>query len=71
MSPVTPPEAQNVTNDFFLARVSLDDVETLVPLRPIRHMTLAEGLRLAAWIVLLADPDEEEFPAILEALVNT
>jgi hypothetical protein len=34
-------------------------------------MTLAEGLRLAAWIVLLADPDEEEFPAILEALVNT
>jgi hypothetical protein len=71
MSPVTPPEAQDTSNDFFLERVSIDDVDMLVPLRPIHHMTLGEGLRLAAWIVMLADPNQDEFPAVLAALVDS
>jgi hypothetical protein len=38
---------------------------------PKNLMTRAEALRHAAWIVALADPLEEEFPAVLAAVRST
>jgi hypothetical protein len=63
----TPP--LNVTNDFFVELVTINDEPTLVPLRPITHMTKGEGLRLAAWIIALADSEGKEFPRVLEAVL--
>lgn len=34
-------------------------------------ITKKEALVLAAWLVALADPGDEEFPAILEAVRST
>lgn len=34
-------------------------------------MTRDESLRMAAWIVVLADPEGERFQAILDAIQNT
>lgn len=55
-----------ITNDFHLA-VRYGE---LIPLRPITHMTKEQGLRLAAWIVFLVDPDQETFGELLEELLG-
>ena len=38
---------------------------------PKTEMTKSEALRHAAWLVALADPLDEEFPAVLEAVRAT
>jgi hypothetical protein len=44
--------------------------EAIVVMRPRQHMTKAEALNLAAYLVVLAD-ENDEFPALLEAVKNT
>lgn len=39
--------------------------------RPPHVMTRAQALRAAAWIVALADPLDEDFPAVLAAIRST
>lgn len=45
----------------------------IVPMMPIGEMTPAKALRLAAWIVALADHSEDhaDFKAVLAAVTNT
>lgn len=54
--------AQDTSNKFKLVIVG----DRLGALEPIpQSMSRAEALLLAAWIVLLADPDGEEFQTVL------
>jgi hypothetical protein len=66
------------------ARINDDEIDTrndflvgvgsggwLGPTIPVGRMDKAKALRLAAWLVVLADPLEEEFPKVLEAIKNT
>jgi len=55
------------TNDFM---VSVRGEQILIMAGPPRILTKAEALRLAAWLVALAD-DAETFPAVLAAVQNT
>lgn len=55
----------NVSNDSVVS-VSGDQI---VIMRLRQRMTKPEALRLAAWIVAIAD-DDESFPALLEAVQN-
>jgi hypothetical protein len=52
-------------NDFFLG-VAGDQLISLLPLRT--PMSRDQALRLAAWIVLIMDPLEEDFTRIKEAI---
>jgi hypothetical protein len=44
--------------------------ERIVILRPRVELSKQEALRLAAWVVALAD-DDDKFPVLLEAVRNT
>jgi hypothetical protein len=56
-------------NDFMVA-VGGDDTLAMV-LPPLRPFTKDEALRLAAWLVVLADPLDERWPAVKDAVRNT
>lgn len=43
--------------------------DMIVFLKPVGKLTKAEALNLAAWMVVLAD-DEDNFPALLDAVKN-
>ena len=43
----------------------------LIMLPPRTRMAKAEALRMAAWIVILAEEDEGEFNSVLEAIKGT
>lgn len=43
----------------------------IVIMAPKSRMNKAEAILHAAWIVALADPDEEEFEPVLSAVINT
>jgi predicted phage-related endonuclease len=59
----------NTMNKFFVA-VRGDDTLVIAKLRPDYLLTRANALNLAAWLVALADHDDE-FPALLRAVQNT
>jgi predicted phage-related endonuclease len=59
----------NVTNKF-LVGVRGDNTLVIAKLRPDYLLTKANALNLAAWLVALAD-DNDEFPALLRAIQNT
>jgi hypothetical protein len=59
----------NVTNKF-LVGVRGDNALVIAKLRPDYLLTKANALNLAAWLVALAD-DNDEFPALLRAIQNT
>ncbi len=44
--------------------------EIVIMRPPMQPMDRAKALRLAAWLVALADHDDE-FPAVLKAVLNT
>jgi hypothetical protein len=67
---VTDPEPRepiNTSNDFLVGAIGDRLQMTLVP----GPMTKAEALRLAAWLVVLADPLDEQWPAVKDAVRNT
>lgn len=49
--------------------VSGDGIMIMMP--PRGAMTMEEALVLAAWLVTLADPLQDEFPRVLEAVQST
>jgi hypothetical protein len=62
------PEPIDTSNDF-LVGVRGDD---LVVMRPLRGcITKAEALRLAAWLVVLADPLGEQWAEVMAAVRTT
>lgn len=57
----------DTTNDFFVGVQG----NRVVIMRPVPNLlTKEQALRLAAWLVALAD-DDCEFPAVLKAVQNT
>lgn len=48
---------------------TLTTVSILNP--PHGRMTTDEALNLAAWLVAVADPAQERFPAVLDAVMGT
>jgi hypothetical protein len=59
--------APDTTNRFM---VSMRGDGLLVPIRPVQILTKDDALNLAAWLVAMAD-DNDEFPVLLEAVRNT
>lgn len=57
----------NTMNEFLVGT----DGETISVMRSKGVYTKEEALRLAAWLVVLADPLDERWPAIKEAVRNT
>ncbi len=60
----------DTTNDFLLGLQGTDEgnqFSTMLPVRADRD----QAIRLAAWLVVLADPLEETFPEVLEAVKST
>lgn len=63
--------------------IEIDDVETtndflvgthgdeIAIMRPPFRLTKVEALRLAAWLVALAEEDDGEFAAVLDAVRST
>lgn len=51
--------------------VSRDGDGTVRIQLPCRRMTSGDALRLAAWLVVVADPVGDEFEAVLSAVRNT
>lgn len=58
----------DTTNDCIVS-ASSRGVTILMP--PIGPMPKEQALRLAAWLVAIADPIGEEFEKVLEAVRNT
>lgn len=54
----------DTSNDFFVGSRGADIVLMKTP----GTMTKAQALRLAAWLVILADDDEVRFNEVLEAI---
>jgi hypothetical protein len=63
-----PREPIDTTNDFAVG-ASGDGMVTIALLPP--RMTRGQALRMAAWIVAIADPTDEWFPPILDAVRGT
>lgn len=57
-------------NDFMVGVSGNGEYITFPIVSVPRQMTKPQALRLAAWIVAIAD-EKYEFPAILEAVCNT
>lgn len=58
-------------NDFLVGVHGSGDVPLYSPSIPIKEMTKDEAVRLAAWLVAMADPSCEQFNAVLHAVMNT
>jgi len=56
-------------NDCLVGGNSAGMVTILMP--PLGPMDKAKALRLAAWLVAIADPGGDEFAAVHEAVLNT
>lgn len=56
------------SNDQLVGVNGYGQVSIAFPKNP---MTRAEGLRLAAWLVVVCDPVGEEFEAVLKAVRST
>jgi hypothetical protein len=48
-----------------------DKLVFLNPPYPREPLSRADALVLAAWLVALADPSQDKFPKVLEAVCNT
>jgi hypothetical protein len=59
--------APDTTNKFLVA---MRGDGLLAPMRPVQLLRKSDALNLAAWLVAMAD-DNDEFPALLEAVRNT
>lgn len=59
-------ETEIETVNDFLVGVQGDSIVIMIP--PARPMPKAKALRLAAWLVALADTGEERFPGVLQAV---
>ena len=66
MDPLPPIDT---TNRFAVSAFG-DGVAILNPPAAGEPLTRADALNLAAWLVALADPLEDEFAAVLEAVEN-
>jgi hypothetical protein len=60
-------EEIDTTNDFLVGVRS----DHIAPLFVIGPMDKAKAIRLACWLLVLADPLELEFTKVLEAIKNT
>jgi len=58
----------DTTNDHLVGRNAGGIVITLPPTYA---MSVSEALRLAAWIVAVADPEGESFQPVLDAILST
>lgn len=58
-------------NDFALSVTGAAEPKFRFVLPPLREFDRETALRTAAWLVALADPLEERFPAVLKAVKNT
>ncbi len=66
---MTQPHEPIDTSNTHLVGVRGDEILVMLP--PTRPMSRAEALRFAAWLVALADFDDDQFPRILDAVRNT
>jgi len=65
---VPDPTTVDATNKFFVGSRA-DGV--MILRQPVGPLSQADALNLAAWLVALADPSEDEFPAMLAAVRST
>lgn len=61
-------QSPETINDFLVGAIG-DEVIVLSPVHG--RMTKAQALRMAAWLIVIADPLEEEFPAVYQAVRST
>lgn len=61
-------ELVDTTNDHF---VGVNDFGVVVAMPPVAPMAVDEALRLAAWLVAVADPGGDRFQQILTAVRST
>jgi hypothetical protein len=61
------PALSDSSNEFEVVRGG-ETIRILQP--PLRPMTVTESLRLAAWIVALADPQRKNFERILVEVLS-
>lgn len=61
-------EPVNTVNEFLVGIRGGDIIIGLPPLRPI---TKDEALRLAAWLVAVADPTGDDFDKVRRAVLST
>ena len=58
----------DTTNEFMVSSTMDGQVSVLMP---VRGVSRDQALTLAAWLVLMADPSEERFEEIKEAVAST
>jgi hypothetical protein len=61
-------EPVNTINEFL---VGVRASEIIIGLPPLRPLTRGEALRLAAWLVAVADPFGDEFDKVRRAVLST
>lgn len=61
----------NSVNDFMVSSTADRKVVTILDLPIGGRMTRDEALRLAAWLVAVADPGGKDFAKVLEAVRET
>lgn len=66
LRPDPEPEYIETANDHLIGSTGFTHIVVLLP--PVGPMPYEEALRMAAWIVAIADPDDERFPKILKAV---
>ena len=66
------PEPIETINDFgFGIRGGSGDDAVIAPMLPVGPMNRAKALRAAAWLSLIADPQGDDFAAVLDAIKST
>lgn len=64
-------EEINTANDFWFGVIGFDNNFRINPMLPVQDMDRDKALRAAAWLVAMADPMQDKFPQVLEAVLNT
>lgn len=61
----------DVTNNFLVGVYGTGEISIALPPPPGARIPRDKALRLAAWLVAVADPEGTEFPKILDAVNRT
>jgi hypothetical protein len=62
---------EDILNKFGVSLVSTNAIALLNPPQAFQVLSKKEALMLAAWLVALADPQENQFNTIFEKVMNT
>lgn len=66
-----PPPIETINDFGFGIGGGSGDDAVIAPMLPVGQMNRAKALRTAAWLALIADPQGDDFAAVLEAVKST